>query len=89
MDDLRQNGNIGAKLEKELLASGMSDLGELVKMGSLVAAQRLAACGSPVCRSKLCALEGAIRGVRWHHIPADERAALWLAFQEGVDEPQI
>ena len=29
----------------------------------------------------LAAIEGAIRGVRWHTIPKDEREALWIKYQ--------
>ena len=34
----------------------------------------------------LCALEGAIRGVRWHSIPQDERTRLWLRYRELLDD---
>jgi len=32
----------------------------------------------------LSGLEGAIRGVRWHAIPKDERDRLWEAFQAAI-----
>ena len=32
----------------------------------------------------LAGLEGAIRGVRWHAIPPDEREALWRKYQASA-----
>lgn len=49
--------------------------------GSGAEARRLEACGVDVCLSKVSALEGAIRSVRWDAIPAEERDRLWGAFR--------
>ncbi|WP_407926963.1 TfoX/Sxy family DNA transformation protein [Christensenella tenuis] len=33
------------------------------------------------CQSRLCALEGATRGVRWHNLPAEAKAELKNFYQ--------
>ncbi len=71
--------NIGQKLAEFLREVGISTGAELSKVGSVEAALRLARQrpqDSP-CRSMLCALEGAVRSVRWHLIPKAERDLLW------------
>ena len=54
-----------------------------------LAASRSAAIrpGDPPCRSLLAGLEGALRGVRWHAIPAAERARLWADYEKRRDGP--
>jgi TfoX C-terminal domain len=79
---VRDLPNIGIQLATELARSGVTTPIQLVELGSLAVATRLQENGFSVCHSKLCALEGAIRGVRWHSIPTQERLALWRAYQE-------
>jgi len=68
--------NLGKVVVSQLEHVGITTPAELRRLGSVEAALRLSKIGVEVCSSKLSALEGAIRGVRWHSIPADERAAL-------------
>ena len=77
MTALRELRNIGAVVAAELEASGIADAEALREAGSVGAAIRLYDAGFDVCRSKLGGLEGAIRGIPWHLIPAPERRALW------------
>ncbi len=67
--------NIGVKLEQLLYKVGITTPKELKKVGSIHACKRLEKLGE-ACLSKLYALEGAIRGVRWHHLPQEERTRL-------------
>jgi len=60
----------------QLARVGITTPAQLKRAGSVGAAVKLAGAGVDVCSSKLSALEGAIRGVRWHSIPAEERAEL-------------
>ncbi|MFC2079256.1 TfoX/Sxy family DNA transformation protein [Candidatus Bipolaricaulota bacterium] len=85
MSDLRELPNIGTQLAWELSLAGIVTPDQLTKAGSLNAAARLQEHGVSICRNKLCALEGAILGLRWHRILSEERAALWSHFvkQEG------
>ena len=69
--------NIGKQLANELEAAGFLNSDQLVEAGSLGVAAQLSEHGFSVCNNKLYALEGAIRGIRWHDISADERSALW------------
>lgn len=81
MTALRDLPNIGEVAASELEAAGIGDGEELRAQGAVRAALRLRAAGFEVCRSKLGGLEGAVRGIRWHLIPAEERRALWLDFE--------
>jgi DNA transformation protein and related proteins len=83
--------NIGPVVAAELLAAGIATADELLALGSVGAGAALRAAGFDVCSSKLGGLEGAIRGVRWHDIPAVERAALRReldAATDGADVPR-
>ncbi|UCF09918.1 MAG: TfoX/Sxy family DNA transformation protein [Candidatus Bipolaricaulota bacterium] len=71
--------NIAKALARWLIVAGIDSPEALREAGSVEAALRLAPHRPPgsACRSALCALEGALRGVRWHSIPKVERDALW------------
>jgi len=73
--------HIGLKLAGELTQSGIQDVEQLSQLGSLVVATRLQEHGFSICPNKLYALEGAIRGIRWHQLAPQERSALWRSFQ--------
>jgi DNA transformation protein len=87
MRDLRGLPNIGSTLASELSASGIATSAQLLNVGSLGAASRLEAQGFSVCGNKLYALEGAIRSVRWHDMPSEERVELWATFLDLRDAP--
>lgn len=76
MDDLSALPNIGVTLAGELEMAGIKSYDELVDVGSVEATLRVARGAGEPCYNKLYALEGAIRGVRWHSIPKEERARL-------------
>ncbi|MCK5585602.1 TfoX/Sxy family DNA transformation protein [Candidatus Bipolaricaulota bacterium] len=82
MNELREPPNIGARLASELFLSGITTADQLMNAGSLNAAACLQAHGFPVCSNNFYALEGAIRGLRWHRILSEERSTLWLGFSE-------
>jgi DNA transformation protein and related proteins len=77
MTELGSLPNIGRVVAEELARAGIADAESLVGAGSVQAAARLRAAGFDVCRSKLGGLEGAVRGIRWTLIPAEERRELW------------
>jgi DNA transformation protein and related proteins len=74
--------NLGNVVVAQLAQAGITTPAQLRRAGSVGAAVKLASIGVSVCASKLSALEGAIRGVRWHSIPADERKALMARFEK-------
>ena len=84
MGDLSSAPNLGRALIAELAGVGVTDLVQLEQLGSVETARRLARHGVSVCANKLYALEGAVRGIRWHTIPAQERSELWRRFQDAV-----
>lgn len=75
--------NVGQKVARLLAAAGIRTPGELRRLGAVGAALRIRDLrpGDPPCRSMLAGLEGAIRGMRWHAIPAAERARLWKKYE--------
>jgi len=83
VDNLRSLPNIGRTLAERLLAVGIRDATDLKRLGSIEAALLICGAGpaDPPCQSMLYALEGAIRGVRWHAIAREERASLWNEYQ--------
>ncbi len=81
MTELIDLPNLGEVVVAQLERAGIGTPKELRRLGSVGAAVRLAELGIDVCSSKLVALEGAIRGVRWHSIPAEERDGLRRRFE--------
>lgn len=71
--------NIGKKLELLLEDAGVETPADLERLGAVEVCLRLKLAGE-ACYSKLYALEGAIRGIRWHDIPAEERKELKKAY---------
>ena len=78
--------NIGAEVARMLVAAGIRSPAQLKRLGAAAAALRIRAIRpeDPPCRSLLAGLAGAIRGVRWHAIPAGERARLWAAYERRL-----
>lgn len=83
MESLTELPNVGAVLAARLKAAGVGTPSELKRLGSIQTLRRIRASGAEEapCRSMLFALEGAIRGVRWHDIPKPQRDALWRRYQ--------
>jgi DNA transformation protein len=77
--------NIGETLAVELNGVGVATLEELTALGSVEAAHRIARTRFGSGHNLLFALEGAIRGVRWHMLPKPERARLKARFDEAGD----
>ena len=80
--------NIGAVLAERLRAAGIETSSDLKNLGSVEVLRRVRqVCQDDLpCMNMLCALEGAIRGVRWHSIPKNERAQLWRRYRDHLDE---
>ena len=78
--------NIGPEVASRLREVGIVTPEMLRDLGSIEAALRLRAARpwDPPCPSMLSGLEGAIRGVRWHAIPKDERDRLWEEYQAAA-----
>lgn len=66
--DLTSLSNIGKEMEKQLLAVGIKTPEDLAALGSREAWLKIRAMDPSACYNRLCGLEGAIRGIRWHHL---------------------
>jgi len=83
MADLTQLPNIGKTLAAELENIGVTTREELTEIGSVETARRVAKNRSGACYNLLFALEGAIRGVRWHSLPKPDRETLKRCLDEA------
>lgn len=77
MSNLRDLPNIGKVLEERLIHAGINDGEALRKAGSRQAFLKLRALeGEAACFNTLCALEGAVQGIRWHGLDSETKADL-------------
>jgi DNA transformation protein len=74
--------NIGDKLADELRQVGITSAEQLVASGSVEAALRITRGRPHTGYNLLYALEGAVRGVRWHAIPKTDRARVRAEYDE-------
>lgn len=86
VEQLADLPNLGREGVRWLLAAGITTPAELQRLGAVEAARRIRRLrpDDPPCRSFVAALEGAVRGVRWHAIPKAEREALWREYERGA-----
>jgi DNA transformation protein and related proteins len=68
MGELCKLVNIGDKLEAQLNEVGIETFDQLKKVGSKQAWLNIKAIDNSACINRLCALEGALQGVRWHSL---------------------
>lgn len=68
MEKLSKLINIGEKLEGQLNEVGIETFDQLKQIGSKKAWLKIKAIDSSACFNRLCALEGAIQGIRWHNL---------------------
>ena len=73
--------NIGKNLALQLQQCGIETPDQLEDLGAEQAFIQLVALDENACLSKLCALEGAIRGARWHHLPPERKEELKVFFR--------
>jgi len=77
MESLTSLPNISKVISADLQKAGITTPEELKKIGSKEAFIRIRMhADADACVSKLCALEGAIQGVRWHLLPDEVKAEL-------------
>ena len=68
--------NIGTEMAKQLNGIGITTFEQLKVAGSREAWLKILAMDSSACYMRLCGLEGAIRGVRWHCLPDEVKKEL-------------
>ncbi len=77
MDSRLENmPNIGSVLAGLLREAGILTPEDLYEAGAFQAFIRIKAIASDPCFSKLCAIEGAVEGIRWHKLTPAKRAEL-------------
>jgi len=76
MGELTKLPNIAEKLEGQLNEVGITTFDELKHVGSREAWLRILARDPSACIMRLSALEGAIQGVRWHHLDEQTKTSL-------------
>ena len=76
MNKLTGLPNIGPTLAKKLTDAGIASFDELSCMGAEKAFLRISSGEDSGCFNMLCALEGAIRGIRWHNLPGKRKNEL-------------
>ena len=73
---LQKLPNIGKELEKQLNAVGINTYDDLAECGSQQAWLKIKAIDKSACINRLMALEGAIQGIRWHDLSANDKQHL-------------
>lgn len=76
MGDLLKLPNIGKNLEIQLINAGIDTKEKLLEKGSKQAWLDIKSVDASACYNRLCALEGAIQGVRWHDLSAEVKEEL-------------
>ncbi len=78
--------NIGKELERRLESVGVHNPGDLSDVGSIGVLKRLDALNTPGCLNMLYALEGALRGVRWHSLPREIKDDLKVELKAALEK---
>jgi DNA transformation protein and related proteins len=81
MKKLTDLPNIGEIMEKRLAAVDVLDAETLLAIGSKEAYIRLFQHEGDTCFSALCGLEGAVQGIRWHHLEKETKEDLRKFFE--------
>lgn len=76
MSELSKLPNIGKIIEQQLLQVGIETPEQLRQVGSKQAWLNIQAIDPSACYNRLCGLEGAIEGVRWHFLTDDVKKDL-------------
>ncbi|MEG0753842.1 MAG: TfoX/Sxy family protein [Angelakisella sp.] len=76
MGTLSKLPNIGTTLEGQLLQVGIETPEQLKQVGSRQAWLDIRAIDPSACYNRLCALEGAIQGIRWHSLNDADKQGL-------------
>lgn len=71
--ELNKLANIGKVLAEKLYFAGVISPGYLKQIGAKEAFIKLLAFDKTACINQLYALEGAIQGIRWHHLAKEEK----------------
>lgn len=76
MSELSKLTNIGKVLEQQLQQIGIETPEQLRQTGSKQAWLSIKAMDPSACYNRLCGLEGAIQGIRWHALDNETKKNL-------------
>ncbi|WP_343249638.1 TfoX/Sxy family protein [Diplocloster hominis] len=76
MGDLGKLPNIGKVVEEQLAEVGITTPEQLREAGSKQAWLKILEIDASACYNRLCALEGAIEGIRWHQLTQEKKDEL-------------
>ena len=78
--------NIGKTLEKRLAAVAIHTPADLSELGPIGVLKRLDALNASGCINMLYALEGALRGIRWHALSRDVKDQLKAELKTALED---
>jgi TfoX/Sxy family transcriptional regulator of competence genes len=76
MGELENLPNIGKVIEKQLNEIGIFTIDELIESGSKEVWLAIKEIDDSACYNRLCGLEGAIQGIRWHDLSQKDKENL-------------
>lgn len=76
MGELSTLPNIGKTVEQQLNEVGIETIKQLIEIGSKKAWLRIKSIDDSACINRLYALEGAVRGIRWHNLSEEIKIEL-------------
>jgi len=76
IDQLTELPNIGKVLAQRLIEIGVDTPQKLNELGTERTFIQIKALDPEACFCKLCAIDGAIKSVRWHDLPDSDKEAL-------------
>lgn len=82
MNELTKLPNIGKTLAEQLVAVGIDTKEKLEEIGSRDAWLKIKEIDPSACYNRLCALEGAIQGIRWHDLSQNDKNKLKEFYNE-------
>ena len=85
LENLASLPNIGETLAEKLVSAGITSYDDLASLGSVEVTLKIREGVDPgACYNMLYAIEGALRSVRWHTIPKEERSQLKKEFDHAA-----
>ena len=81
MAKLSDMPNIGKTMVEQLNRAGIETPEQLIETGSRQTWLLIQAFDPSACYNRLCGLEGAVRGIRWHDLPAEVKNDLKEFYQ--------
>lgn len=87
MSGLEALPNLGAVMVQKLKAAGIETPEQLRAAGAKQAWKRIRRKADPgICLSALQALEGAVRGMRWHNLPSEVKQDLKAFYRAETEK---